>query len=75
MNRIILHWTAGGYIPTSYEKECYHFLIDTLGKIHKGMALGGDHNAAGHFDIVVHNPTIITGESVLMKDGESCAWF
>ena len=36
MNRIILHWTAGGYIPTSYEKECYHFLIDTLGKIHKG---------------------------------------
>ena len=41
----------------------------------RNLALGGDHNAAGHFDIVVHNPTIITGESVLMKDGESCAWF
>lgn len=41
----------------------------------RNLALGGDHDAAGHFDIVVHNPTIITGESVLMKDGESCAWF
>ena len=41
----------------------------------RNLALGGDHNAAGHFDIVVHDPTIITGESVLMKDGESCAWF
>lgn len=41
----------------------------------RNLALGGDHDAAGHFDIVVHNPTIITGESVLMMDGESCAWF
>lgn len=51
----------------------------TYGTFHIGfgrnLALGGDHNAAGHFDIVVHDPTIITGESVLMKDGESCAWF
>jgi len=36
MKRIILHWTAGGPVPTSYEKECYHFLVDTLGKIHLG---------------------------------------
>lgn len=41
----------------------------------RNLALGGDHDAAGHFDIVMHDPTIITGESVLMKDGESCAWF
>lgn len=41
----------------------------------RNLALGGDHSAAGHFDIVVHDPTIITGESVLMKDGETCAWF
>ena len=51
----------------------------TYGTFHIGfgrnLALGGNHNAAGHFDIVVHNPTIITGESVLMKEGESCAWF
>lgn len=41
----------------------------------RNLALGGDHNAAGHFDIVVHDPTILTGESVIMKDGASCAWF
>ena len=36
MKRIILHWTAGGPVPTSYEKECYHYLVDSLGKIHLG---------------------------------------
>lgn len=36
MKRIIIHWTAGGSVPTSYEKECYHYLIDTLGKTHLG---------------------------------------
>lgn len=41
----------------------------------RNLALGGRHDAAGHFDIVVHRPTICAGESVLMKDGESCAWF
>ncbi|MDD3436161.1 MAG: peptidoglycan recognition family protein [Candidatus Gastranaerophilales bacterium] len=36
MRRIIVHWSAGGPIPTSYEKGCYHFLIDSLGKVHLG---------------------------------------
>jgi len=36
MKRIIVHWTAGGPVPTCYEKECYHYLIDSLGKIHLG---------------------------------------
>lgn len=36
MKRIIIHWTAGGYYPTEYEKEHYHFLIDKDGKIHNG---------------------------------------
>ena len=36
MKRIIVHWTAGGSVPTSYEKERYHYLIDSLGKIHLG---------------------------------------
>lgn len=36
MKRIIIHWTAGGPVPTSYEKECYHYLVDSLGKIHLG---------------------------------------
>lgn len=36
MKRIILHWTAGRYNPTDYEKEHYHFLIDGQGVVHKG---------------------------------------
>ena len=36
MKRIILHWTAGTYYPTEYEKEHYHFLIDKTGKIYSG---------------------------------------
>lgn len=36
MKRIILHWTAGGPVPTSYEKECYHYLVDSLGKVYLG---------------------------------------
>lgn len=36
MKRIILHWTAGGHVPTSYEKNFYHYLIDSLGKIYEG---------------------------------------
>lgn len=36
MKKIIIHWTAGGYVPTDYEKQFYHFLVDSLGKIHLG---------------------------------------
>lgn len=36
MKKIILHWTAGTGIPTNYEKEHYHFLVDSLGKVHSG---------------------------------------
>ena len=37
MKRIILHWTAGRYYPTQYEKQFYHFLIDKDGKIYNGL--------------------------------------
>lgn len=47
----------------------------TYGTFHIGfgrnLALGGDHNAAGHFDIVVHDPTIYAGEDVIMRDGKA----
>ncbi len=36
MKRIIIHWTAGNYYPSDYEKEHYHFLVDKEGKVHKG---------------------------------------
>lgn len=37
MKRIIIHWTAGGPIPTSYEKQFYHFLVDSTGKVYPGQ--------------------------------------
>ena len=36
MKRIIIHWSAGGYYPSEYEKEHYHFLVDKDGNIHNG---------------------------------------
>ena len=36
MKRIIIHWTAGTYYPTEFEKNHYHFLVDKNGKIHNG---------------------------------------
>lgn len=36
MKRIIIHWTAGANYPNAHEKECYHYLIDSLGKVTNG---------------------------------------
>lgn len=36
MKRIIIHWTAGTYNPTDYEKHHYHFLVDGKGNVHLG---------------------------------------
>ena len=44
------------------------------GTFHIGMGrnitLGGQQEAAGHFDIVTHKPTIWAGDTVIMRDGE-----
>ncbi len=36
MKRIIIHWTAGGNVPTSYEQNFYHYLVDGIGKVSVG---------------------------------------
>ena len=36
MQKIIIHWTAGNYFPSDYEKKHYHFLVDKDGNIHNG---------------------------------------
>ncbi|MDO4466777.1 MAG: peptidase [Bacillota bacterium] len=35
----------------------------------RNLALGGSHNAAGHFDLVTHNPTILVDGKPIMKNG------
>jgi len=36
IKRIILHWSAGRYYPTAFEKQYYHYLIDCGGNIYQG---------------------------------------
>lgn len=36
MKKIIIHWTAGNYNPTDFDKRFYHYLIDKNGKIYQG---------------------------------------
>lgn len=40
----------------------------------RNLALGGSHNAAGHFDLVTHNPTIYVDGKIIMKDGIAKAY-
>lgn len=45
-----------------------------MGTFHIGfgrnVALGGQHDAAGHFDIVMHSPTIEADGALIMRDGQ-----
>ena len=36
----------------------------------RNLALGGVHDAAGHFDLVFKYPTIYAGDVLIMKDGQ-----
>ncbi len=53
--------------------NCYIEDESTFTTFHIGMgrnlALGGIHDAAGHFDLVFKNPTIFAGDTLIMKDG------
>ena len=37
VKRIVLHWSAGRYYPTEFEKKYYHYLIDSKGKVYDGL--------------------------------------
>ena len=41
----------------------------------RNYALGGKHDAKGHFDIVIHKPTIEYDKGIIMKDGELKGFF
>ena len=56
------------------EGICYIEDESTYGTFHIGfgrnIALGGNHEAKGHFDIVTHKPNIIADDIILMNEGE-----
>lgn len=37
MERIVIHWTAGGPQPSLLDKSHYHFLVAQDGNVHKGV--------------------------------------
>lgn len=37
MKRLVMHWSAGSYNPTFYDRQFYHFLVDGEGGIHRGI--------------------------------------
>lgn len=37
INKIVIHWTAGRYYPSSFEKQFYHYLVDKEGRIYNGI--------------------------------------
>ena len=37
MKRIIIHWTAGTYYPSEFERKFFNFLVDKNGKIYNGV--------------------------------------
>lgn len=41
----------------------------------RNLALGGKHDAEGHFDIVIHNPDIWADGVQVMEKGNVCPWF
>lgn len=36
LKRIVIHHTGGSYRPNLHDKQCYHYLIDDVGKVIKG---------------------------------------
>ena len=56
------------------EGVCYIEDESTYGTFHIGfgrnIALGGNHEANGHFDIVTHKPDITADDIILMNEGE-----
>jgi len=37
MKKLIMHWTAGSYNPSFYDRQFYHYLVDGEGAVHKGV--------------------------------------
>lgn len=37
IERVILHWTAGGYKATDFDRQHYHLLVENDGKLVKGV--------------------------------------
>lgn len=37
LKRVVIHHTAGTYVPNDLDMHCYHLLVDNVGKVIKGV--------------------------------------
>ena len=44
VKRIILHWSAGRYYPSEFERKYYHYLIDCGGNVTNGIYTPQDND-------------------------------
>lgn len=44
VKRIVIHWSAGRYYPSNFEKNYYHYLIDAEGKVYNGYYTPEDND-------------------------------
>ncbi len=61
MERIICHWTAGGYIPSENDLSHYHILIDGDGALHAGSHVIADNESTSDGDYAAHTRGTNTG--------------
>ena len=43
VQRIVMHWSAGGYTPSLLDKSHYHFMVDGKGAVHRGVRSPGQY--------------------------------
>lgn len=74
MQRIVAHWTAGGYRPSSEDSAHYHLMIDGEGQIHRGKFSIADNLSTKGGEYAAHTLGANTGAigiAVCAMDG---AW-
>ncbi len=61
MDRIILHWTAGGHTASSIDKQHYHILVEADGTLVRGDHTIDDNVNTGDDDYAAHTLGANTG--------------
>lgn len=59
--RIVMHWTAGGYIASSLDREDYHFVVQGDGEVVRGNRNPEANNDTTDGDYSAHTRGLNTG--------------
>jgi len=54
MDRVITHWTAGGYRATTHDRDCYHLLVEGDGHLIRGHHAISDNVSTSDGDYAAH---------------------